>query len=496
MKDINFENKSSHFLLTILIPFLFIYIIDTLLRKINDMFSLIPGWFLIAILLIDLIKIILINLFYFKLSRGVLIGLKVFFMLGMLFAFYILIFSRLPFIVIYYIVLLFVMMIISFLIQIYFKPREILSYLINNHKTEKDNYSGNVYNYSKLSFVNLNKIKNIIIFLQVFILSFVIFLFSLKFKLTGTIFFIIIIYFIISALIFGLLNRYQEEQFYIINDYKIMLKDKIFRFIFSIFLLIISFIFALIFVSNISITPPVFLKKLFLIFFTLIEKIIFYTFFFILFLISKLSSLFTKRNIDLMRNIRGLDANDNLSIFIFALIIKFIILGLILFFIYIIFRPLILKLLEKMKRKFDFFKLLKKLLSDLYYILIEFIKLLPQIIKSLFILKKDNNNNKDFISLKNIKMKKNISIKKRREISRVLRAFIILIQWGVKNNLKYLNFYAPCEYLDLVAGKNPKNHTLLKKIGSIFEESVFSDHILDDDIIKEYINGINKIVAD
>ena len=93
IKDSGYENKISHLIINILIPNLFIFTIDALLRDVFDMVKLMPKWFLLIILLINFIKIILINVLYFKISKNVMMVFKIFFMLSMLFIFYMLVFS-------------------------------------------------------------------------------------------------------------------------------------------------------------------------------------------------------------------------------------------------------------------------------------------------------------------------------------------------------------------------------------------------------------------
>lgn len=89
---------------------------------------------------------------------------------------------------------------------------------------------------------------------------------------------------------------------------------------------------------------------------------------------------------------------------------------------------------------------------------------------------------------------KKVSVKKRIQKNRVLKAFILLIKWGMKQKINFHPTLGPKEYVSIMIERIPEIKDILEFIADTFEEVVFSDHIMKALTIKKYLHDIKKIV--
>jgi hypothetical protein len=88
-----------------------------------------------------------------------------------------------------------------------------------------------------------------------------------------------------------------------------------------------------------------------------------------------------------------------------------------------------------------------------------------------------------------------IGFKKRLQINRILRAFLVLIKWGKSLKIDFYPTLGPKEYVCLLVNKLPEKSSGLRFIADTFEEAVFSDHLIARATIKTYMYQIKEITA-
>ncbi len=88
---------------------------------------------------------------------------------------------------------------------------------------------------------------------------------------------------------------------------------------------------------------------------------------------------------------------------------------------------------------------------------------------------------------------------KRREVGRMTKSFLALIRWGTERGVPYALSTAPGEYVrDLAASQEAAETALgadLLSTGDIFEEALYSDHLLDAERLAEYEEAIRRVLA-
>jgi hypothetical protein len=89
-----------------------------------------------------------------------------------------------------------------------------------------------------------------------------------------------------------------------------------------------------------------------------------------------------------------------------------------------------------------------------------------------------------------------ISRKKRVQKNRVLKAFLLFIKWGMKQKIIFHPSMCPGEYISTIIEKKPEKKDTFEFIANIFEEALFSDHIIQPVNIKRYEQEINTIIRE
>ena len=84
--------------------------------------------------------------------------------------------------------------------------------------------------------------------------------------------------------------------------------------------------------------------------------------------------------------------------------------------------------------------------------------------------------------------------KKRSETNRIIRGFLKLIRWGRKQGVNYIQGMTPFEYVSLLSQRHPGTHDDLVKSVEIFEEALFSIHLIGDDIVENYLSAIRRVI--
>lgn len=86
-----------------------------------------------------------------------------------------------------------------------------------------------------------------------------------------------------------------------------------------------------------------------------------------------------------------------------------------------------------------------------------------------------------------------ISIRKRRQIGIVVRAYMKLIDWGKSKGVSYLPSFTPHEYTEQLTGTVPEIEGILTSTIDLFEEILFSPSIAVSGKVRLYLSGISQI---
>jgi hypothetical protein len=94
-----------------------------------------------------------------------------------------------------------------------------------------------------------------------------------------------------------------------------------------------------------------------------------------------------------------------------------------------------------------------------------------------------------------------LSLRKKMQMGRVQRAFAALLRWGTQIGVPYRLFYTPREYAELLADKltdriavaAPDCSSQLAFIVEVFEEAIFSTHLIAAGRLSDYFRAIRLI---
>ncbi|UCF99331.1 MAG: hypothetical protein JSV89_07265 [Spirochaetaceae bacterium] len=86
-----------------------------------------------------------------------------------------------------------------------------------------------------------------------------------------------------------------------------------------------------------------------------------------------------------------------------------------------------------------------------------------------------------------------LSVRKRMQMSRVQRAFAMLLRWGEELGVPYLFFYSPEEYANRLITVVPTGAGQLYYVVEVFEEVIFSTHLVAFARISQYFRTIRLL---
>jgi hypothetical protein len=86
-----------------------------------------------------------------------------------------------------------------------------------------------------------------------------------------------------------------------------------------------------------------------------------------------------------------------------------------------------------------------------------------------------------------------LSVRKRVQISRVQRAFLALTRWGQRLGVPYVSFLTPLEYSRQLSAAAPAGADRLAYVVDVFEEVVFSIHLVASGRIARYMRTIRSL---
>ena len=86
-----------------------------------------------------------------------------------------------------------------------------------------------------------------------------------------------------------------------------------------------------------------------------------------------------------------------------------------------------------------------------------------------------------------------LSVRKRLQMSRVQRAFLALTRWGEQLGVPYLFFLTPLEYSRQLVAAVPTGSEQLAYVVDVFEEVLFSSHLVASGRIARYIRTIRSL---
>lgn len=85
------------------------------------------------------------------------------------------------------------------------------------------------------------------------------------------------------------------------------------------------------------------------------------------------------------------------------------------------------------------------------------------------------------------------SAEKRRETNRIIRGFLRLIRWGRRQGIRYQHGRTPMEYTEAVAERFPHLGADLTSIVTVFEEALFSSHLVGQAAVEAYMETIRRV---
>jgi len=190
------------------------------------------------------------------------------------------------------------------------------------------------------------------------------------------------------------------------------------------------------------------------------------------------------------------------KIFIYAIAVIFFITAafMILLIIVFIFKPFfkkyILKNIKFYKRIKIFFDFIKAIAGSI----IDFLKNFFKFIRGTSAINNNYDEAGKKIKITDFRNLQKISKKKKKEITGIIRSFILLIRWGEKKGVKYYKSLAPKEYINSLNIYLSRTDNIIEKnlneIADIFEEALFSDHIIGNEVIRNYKILIRKTIKE
>jgi len=78
-------------------------------------------------------------------------------------------------------------------------------------------------------------------------------------------------------------------------------------------------------------------------------------------------------------------------------------------------------------------------------------------------------------------------------MSRVLRAYVRLLEWGEGNGVPHRGCDAPCEYAARLASVFPEKNGQLALVTEVLEEALFSTHLLPGMRMAAYFSAVREI---
>jgi hypothetical protein len=85
------------------------------------------------------------------------------------------------------------------------------------------------------------------------------------------------------------------------------------------------------------------------------------------------------------------------------------------------------------------------------------------------------------------------SVRKRVQMSRVQRAFLVLTKWGEQLGVPYVFFLTPLEYSEQLSAAVPAGSGQLTYVVEVFEEVMFSTHLVAGGRIARYLRAIRSL---
>ena len=79
------------------------------------------------------------------------------------------------------------------------------------------------------------------------------------------------------------------------------------------------------------------------------------------------------------------------------------------------------------------------------------------------------------------------------QMNRVERAFLALIRWGERSGVPFVFFYTPQEYALRLASEVPGSGGELDYVVEVFEEVMFSSHLVDSGRLARYFRAVRKM---
>ena len=86
-----------------------------------------------------------------------------------------------------------------------------------------------------------------------------------------------------------------------------------------------------------------------------------------------------------------------------------------------------------------------------------------------------------------------ISVRKRLQMSRVQRAFLALTRWGSQLGIPYIQHFTPLEYSERLIAVVPTGSGQLNYVVDVFEEVMFSTHLVAAGRIARYIHTVRAL---
>ena len=100
----------------------------------------------------------------------------------------------------------------------------------------------------------------------------------------------------------------------------------------------------------------------------------------------------------------------------------------------------------------------------------------------------------DQVPLKLADIRTDRTPEKKREVNKIIKFYCKLIRWGAKRGTPWKG-QMPVEYNEELAGKYEEWRDSLEEIVRIYEESLFSDHLIPKSDIIKYCSGIKEILS-
>jgi hypothetical protein len=86
------------------------------------------------------------------------------------------------------------------------------------------------------------------------------------------------------------------------------------------------------------------------------------------------------------------------------------------------------------------------------------------------------------------------SLRKRRQMDRVVTVFVSVTRWGASHGLEYRRYEAATEYARRIAELYPEHYADALAVGEILCEARFSRHLVPFNRMREYVRAARKIV--